>query len=110
MRLPALKQLSQPQTKVIREWNISSVASKEVVVDDAIIVEEGSLITADAQVIYSNDFTVNESILTGESLAVEKFANEDNRIFSGTLVTSGMAIARVTKWAMRLNSAGSVNH
>ncbi len=95
--LAALKQLSQPQTKVIRNGMISSIISKEVVVDDAIIVEEGSLITADAEIIYSNDFTVNESILTGESFAVEKFVNENNKIFSGTLVTSGMAIARVTK-------------
>ena len=95
--LAALKQLSQPQTKVIRNGSISLIASKDVVVDDGIIVEEGSLITADARIIYSNDFTVNESILTGESLAVEKFVNEDNKIYSGTLVTSGMAIARVTK-------------
>lgn len=95
--LAALKQLSQPQTKVIRNGIISSIVSKDVVVNDTIIVEEGSLITADAEIIYSNDFTVNESILTGESLAVEKFVNEDNKIFSGTLVTSGMAIARVTK-------------
>ena len=95
--LAALKQLSQPQTKVIRDGTISSVVSKEVVVDDTIIVEEGSLITADAVIIYSNDFTVNESILTGESFAVEKYVNEDNKIFSGTLVASGMAIARVTK-------------
>ncbi len=95
--LAALKQLSQPQTKVIRKGIISSIISKDVVVDDAIIVEEGSLITADAEIIYSNDFTVNESMLTGESLAVEKFAKEDNKIFSGTLVTSGMAIAQVTK-------------
>ncbi|MDE3183341.1 MAG: cation-translocating P-type ATPase [Bacteroidota bacterium] len=95
--LAALKQLSQPQTKVIRNGIISSISSKEVVVDDAFIVEEGSMITADAEIIYSNDFTVNESILTGESLAVEKFVNEDNKIFSGTLVSSGMAIARVTK-------------
>ncbi len=95
--LAALKQLSQPQTKVIRNGIISSIVSKDVVVNDAIIVEEGSLITADADIIYSNDFTVNESILTGESLAVEKFVNEDNKIYSGTLVTSGMAIARVTK-------------
>jgi Ca2+-transporting ATPase len=95
--LAALKQLSQPQTKVIRNGIISSIVSKDVVVFDTIIVEEGSLITADAEIIYSNDFTVNESILTGESLAVEKFVDEDNKIYSGTLVTSGMAIARVTK-------------
>ncbi|MGN6601334.1 MAG: cation-translocating P-type ATPase [Ginsengibacter sp.] len=95
--LNALKQLSQPLTKVIRNRTISSIPSKDVVVDDAMIVEEGSLVTADGQIIYSNDFSVNESILTGESLAVEKSLDRENRIFSGTLVTTGMAIAKVTK-------------
>jgi Ca2+-transporting ATPase len=95
--LAALKELSQPKTKVVRDNEISFINSKEVVVNDSIIVEEGSLITADAQIIYSNDFTVNESILTGESFPVTKYAKEDNKIFSGTLVSSGMAIATVTQ-------------
>ena len=95
--LAALKELSQPKTKVVRDNEISFINSKDVVVNDCIIVEEGSLITADAQIIYSNDFTVNESILTGESFPVTKYAKEDNKIFSGTLVSSGMAIATVTQ-------------
>jgi Ca2+-transporting ATPase len=95
--LAALKELSQPKTKVVRDNEISFINSKDVVVNDSIIVEEGSLITADAQIIYSNDFTVNESILTGESFPVTKYAKEDNKIFSGTLVSSGMAIATVTQ-------------
>ncbi len=94
--LTALKELSQPKTKVVRDNKISFINSKEVVVNDCMIVEEGSLITADAQIIYSNDFSVNESILTGESFPVTKYAKEDNKIFSGTLVSSGMAIATVT--------------
>ena len=93
--LAALKELSQPHTKVIRNANISFISSKDVVVNDCIIVEEGSSVTADAAIIYSNDFTVNESILTGESFPVAKFAKEDNKIFSGTFVSSGMAIAAV---------------
>ena len=95
--LEALKELSQPRTKVVRNGNIYFVNSKEVVVNDCIIVEEGSLITADAEVIYSNDFTVNESILTGESFPVEKSAKGDNKIFSGTIVSTGMSIAIVHK-------------
>ncbi|MDP4284527.1 MAG: cation-translocating P-type ATPase [Bacteroidota bacterium] len=95
--LAALKALSQPHTKVVRNGNIVEINSTDVVVNDFIIVEEGSLITADAAIIYSNDFTVNESILTGESFPVTKLINEDNKIFSGTLVSSGMAIAKVEK-------------
>ena len=95
--LTELKQLSQPQSKVVRDGNISSVSSKDLVVDDILIVEEGSLVTADAEIIYSNDFSVNESILTGESLSVEKSAQKNNTIFSGTMITGGMAIARITK-------------
>ena len=79
--LTALKELSQPKTKVVRDNKISFINSKEVVVNDCMIVEEGSLITADAQIIYSNDFSVNESILTGESFPVTKYAKEDNKIF-----------------------------
>ena len=94
--LAALKKLSQPHTKVIRDGNISFIDSEDVVVNDAVIVEEGSSITADAVVIYSNDFTVNESILTGESISVIKDEKEDNKIFTGTWVSSGMAIATVT--------------
>ena len=93
--LAALKKLSQPHTKVMRNGKISFINSKDVVVNDAVIVEEGSSVTADAIVIYSNDFTVNESILTGESIPVIKDVKEDNKIFSGTWVSSGMAIAAV---------------
>ena len=95
--LAELKQLSQPQSKVVRNGNISSISSKDLVVGDILIVEEGSLATADAEIIYSNDFSVNESILTGESFSVEKSAQKNNTIFSGTMITGGMAIARIIK-------------
>ncbi|MGN6193441.1 MAG: cation-translocating P-type ATPase [Ginsengibacter sp.] len=93
--LTALKKLSEPHTKVIRQGKISIINSKDVVVNDTVIVEEGMSVTADAIIIYSNDFTVNESILTGESIPVIKDAKEDNKIFRGTWVSSGMAIATV---------------
>ncbi|MDP4953735.1 MAG: cation-translocating P-type ATPase, partial [Flavobacteriales bacterium] len=58
---------------------------------------EGTAITADGVIIHSNDFSVNESILTGESLAVFKDkTHEDNYIYSGTTVASGLAIARIS--------------
>ena len=59
--------------------------------------EEGTFIPADGIIIQSNDFSVNESILTGESLAVFKNETaENNQVFLGTIVTSGLAICEVT--------------
>ena len=93
----ALKKLSQPKSKVIRNGETIEIPSEEIVVGDLIQTEEGTFIPADGIIIQSNDFAVNESILTGESMAV--FKNEtskNNAIFLGTIVTSGLAICRVT--------------
>jgi len=92
-----LKKLSQPKSKVIRNGEIIEIPSEEIVLGDYIQTEEGTFIPADGIIIQSNDFSVNESILTGESLAV--FKNEKteiNQIFQGTIVASGLAICKVT--------------
>ena len=92
-----LKKLSQPKSKVIRNGEIIEIPSEEIVLGDYIQTEEGTFIPADGIIIQSNDFSVNESILTGESLSV--FKNEKteiNQIFQGTIVTSGLAICKVT--------------
>ena len=95
--LEKLKDLSQPKCKVIRNGNLEEIKSEDLVVGDSLMVEEGSAITADGSIVYSNDFSVNESILTGESLSVFKDASkEDKFIYSGTTVTSGLAIATIT--------------
>ncbi len=95
--LEKLNDLSQPNCKVIRNGKIEELKSELLVVGDAIIVEEGTSIMADGIIIQSNDFTVNESIITGESFAVNKdISNDNNLLFSGTTVTSGLAIATVT--------------
>jgi P-type Ca2+ transporter type 2C len=92
-----LKDLSQPKCKVIREGNFEEIRSEDLVVGDSFLVEEGSSIAADGIIVHSNDFSVNESILTGESFAVEKDKNtNDNVIFQGTAVAAGLAIATVT--------------
>jgi Ca2+-transporting ATPase len=71
--------------------------SQDVVVGDFLMVEEGSTIVADGIIVHSNDFSVNESILTGESFSVEKDANSaDNKIYMGTQVGGGLAIAEIT--------------
>lgn len=95
--LEKLKDLSQPHCKVIRNGTLEEIKSEELVVGDFLLVEEGTLITADGTIVQSNDFSVNESILTGESLAVFKDKDkEDNFIYSGTIVSSGLAIAKIT--------------
>jgi len=95
--LEKLKDLTQPNCKVIRESKIVEIKSEEIVIGDFLLVEEGSSITADGIIIHSNDFSVNESILTGESLAVLKNKETDDKfIYSGTSVASGLAIAQIT--------------
>ncbi len=94
--LEKLKDFSQPYCKVIRNGKIEEIKSEDLVVGDNLMVEEGTSITADGSIIHSNDFSVNESILTGESLAVFKDkTKKDNFIYSGTTVASGLAIATI---------------
>ncbi|WDF76724.1 cation-translocating P-type ATPase [Mucilaginibacter sp. KACC 22773] len=95
--LDKLKDFSQPTCKVIRDGVIVEIKSEELVIGDCLIVEEGTSVSADGIIIQSNDFSVNESILTGESLPVYKDkSSTDNTILRGTTVAGGLAIARVT--------------
>ena len=95
--LEELKTLTQPGCKVIRNGAVEEIKSEELVVGDSLMVEEGTSITADGIIVHSNDFSANESILTGESLPVYKDAGkEDNFIYSGTTVASGLAVATIT--------------
>ena len=92
-----LKKLSQPKSKVIRNGEIIEILSEEIVLGDFIQIEEGSFVPADAVILQSNDFSVNESILTGESLAVFKDKDSEiNQVFQGTIVSSGLAICEVS--------------
>ncbi|MGL2964706.1 cation-translocating P-type ATPase [Flavobacterium sp. RSB2_4_14] len=95
--IDSLKKLSQPKSKVIRNNEIIEIPSEEIVLGDFIQVEEGTFIPADAVIIQSNDFSVNESILTGESLSVFKNETSDEKhVFQGTIVATGLAICQVT--------------
>ncbi len=94
--LKSLKSYIDPRAKVIRNNELQSILAEYLVVDDIILVEEGNLIPADAEILQSNDFYVNESILTGESFPVEKNPT-NSQVYFGTLVTSGYAVARISK-------------
>jgi Ca2+-transporting ATPase len=93
--LASLKALTQPICKVIRNGMTEAVNREEVVVGDVMIVEEGNTIPADGIIIHSNDFSVNESILTGESFSVSKNQNDNKEVFQGTTVSGGLAICEV---------------
>ena len=95
--IASLKKLTQPKSKVIRNGEIIEILSEEIVLGDLIQTEEGTFIPADGIIIESHDFSVNESILTGESLSIFKTEQSENKqVFQGTIVATGLAICEVT--------------
>lgn len=105
--LNALKRMSKNEVTVIRNGMKISIDSSRVVPGDILDLQEGDKITTDARLIVANNFFVNESALTGESVPVNKkvaplpggkvkgLQDMKNCIFSGTFVTKGTARAVV---------------
>ncbi len=104
----ALSNLVKEKVKVQRDGYEQLVESTELVPGDIVYLESGDKIAADLRVLESHNFTVDESILTGESVAVEKHHNtikkakipitsQTNILFGGTSVATGRAIAVVLK-------------
>ncbi len=94
--LEALKSLSSPRALVIRDGREIRIAGREVVPGDAMIVQEGDRIAADATLIDAISLSVDESLLTGESVPVMKsIEKEKSTVFSGTLVVQGKGVAVV---------------
>ena len=109
--LEALKSLTATKCRVIRNGVKQEILSKDIVPGDILFLEAGDLIAADGRIIENHSLQVNESSLTGESLAVEKsvevlsdgeipLSERKNMVFGGTLVTYGRAIAVVTATGM----------
>ncbi|AHJ97524.1 cation-translocating P-type ATPase [Hymenobacter swuensis] len=92
--LAALRELTQPRAQVARNGTLTTVPVAEVVVGDAVLVAEGNRIPADGTLLLANDFTVDEAILTGESVPVAKPVGQ--LVFAGTSTTAGSAWLRVT--------------
>lgn len=98
LALEALEKLNEPLSIVVRDGQVLKIPTHEVVVGDLCIIEEGKIINADGIILHSNDFSVNEAALTGESYSVFKNnEQENNQIFSGTIAVSGLAIFKVEK-------------
>ena len=108
----ALSRLVTVKTKVLRNGKEIVVDSANVVPGDYVFLESGDKISADLRIIEAHNFTVDESILTGESLAVNKHADpiktdklsisdQKNMLFSGTSVVTGRAKAIVVATALK---------
>lgn len=103
--LDALKNMTAPTAKVYRDGKLMTLNAKEIVVGDTLDVEAGDRVPADCAVISARGLFANESILTGESVAVGKIAgnaddtnnslNKDNIVYSGTNITKGHATVKV---------------
>lgn len=94
--LEELEKLNEPLSTVIRNSKIIKIPTFEITVGDLCITEEGNLINADGTIVHSNDFSVNQSSLTGESFSVFKDSkSEDNKVYSGTITVSGLAVFKV---------------
>ena len=91
--LAKLKAFTKPKTTVIRDSEEVQILTEDLVMGDYLVVSEGEAIPADGKIYQSNDFAVNESVLTGEAMAVSKEANsEDNLVHRGSTVTAGRAV------------------
>jgi len=108
----ALSRLVTVKTKVLRNGKEIVIDSANVVPGDYVFLESGDKISADLRIIEAHNFTVDESILTGESLAVNKHADpikndklsisdQKNMLFSGTSVVTGRAKAIVVATALK---------
>ena len=96
--LQELEKLNEPLSIVIRDGKYLHIPTKELAVGDLCVIDEGKMINADGKIVYSTDFSVNESSLTGESYSVFKNSDsEDPRVYSGTLAVSGLAVFEVEK-------------
>ena len=109
--LDALKNMSAPHARVIRNGKEEIIDATELVPGDIIKLEAGDFIPADARLLYSTSLKCEESALTGESVPSEKDYSADvaenaplgdraNMVFSGCSVTYGTATAVVTATGM----------
>ena len=95
MSLDALRQYVTPEAVAIRDGRETLIKAREIVPGDVLVLSEGDRIAADAHVQREFGLTVDESILTGESVPVSK--PDDTPVYSGTTVASGHAEVLVTR-------------
>lgn len=102
--LQALRDLSSPRARVLRDGIERVLPARDLVVGDAIAVSEGDRVPADARIVDGAELELDESLLTGESMPVRRAADADaatSRIHAGTLVVRGHAHAEVVATGAR---------
>ncbi|WP_028950517.1 cation-translocating P-type ATPase [Sulfurihydrogenibium subterraneum] len=112
-KIKDLLQLSVPKVEVLRDGKTVELSSEDITVGDIVILREGDVIPADVRFIETNNILVDESLLTGESIPVEKHAEKilpldtpiyerENIGFGGTYVVKG--IGKAVVFAVGLNT------
>jgi Ca2+-transporting ATPase len=111
--LEALRDLSSPRALVIRSGKEKRIAGRDVVRGDMVVLQEGDRVPADALVLSAVSLSVDESLLTGESVPVRKSpgtasmtisrpgGDDTISVFSGTMVVQGHGVAQVTATGIR---------
>lgn len=100
--IAALRRMSSPQTKVLRDGKQILIASEQIVPGDIVVIDAGDLVAADIRIVSQSSLKVEEASLTGESVPVEKNADvvlpadsglgdRENMLFMGTAITYGRA-------------------
>jgi Ca2+-transporting ATPase len=104
--IESLKHLVKPTAEVIRDGQTLQIPAEDVVVGDLLVLKPGSYVTADCRILSSSRLSIDESMLTGESMPVFKknitlkhentpLADRSNMAYMGTLVTGGQGLAVV---------------
>mgnify|MGYP003623477396 CR=1 FL=1 len=104
--LEALKKMSAPHAKVIRNGKVIHVDTEQLVPGDILVLETGDIVLADARLIRANNLKVEEAALTGESVPVDKdseivlkddlsIGDRRNMVFSSSSISSGKGLAVV---------------
>lgn len=99
--LEALRNLASPTSQVIRDGEHVTLPSRELVPGDIVMISEGTRVPADGRLIEAQNVVTDESLLTGESLPVEKSAEKGCPekqciVYSSSMVVKGHGVAEVT--------------
>ncbi|MDP2342706.1 MAG: cation-translocating P-type ATPase [Deltaproteobacteria bacterium] len=106
----ALKKMTAPRARALRDGHVVELAAAEIVPGDVLALDAGDVVAADGRVVAASKLEMNEAALTGESIAVEKHVGVDapntplaerhGQLFAGTAVAGGSGRALVTSTGM----------